>query len=165
MIYTIELVCTYPKARCVYSYILSCSTGDSMVKLYRNLWSSSTSFSYGPIWNIPAKCGILISIEGQGCLGEVQKFACELVTSKWDSSYEELLSPTDLRPLQDRRLDFKLVLMFKVVHSLCYILPGMIHWHTEWNVGAAGTPTHTIVKWKNILDNSTITGPSYKLSM
>ena len=40
-------------------------------------------------------------IEGQGCIRESPKICLQLATSKWDSSYEELLSLTDLKPLQD----------------------------------------------------------------
>ena len=53
-------------------------------------------------------------------LEKVQKFACKLATSRWDSSYEELLSLLDMSPLQDRRLELKLGLMFKLVHKLCF---------------------------------------------
>ena len=53
-------------------------------------------------------------------LEKVQKFACKLATSKWDSSYNELLSFLDLKPLQERRLELKLGLMFKLVHKLCF---------------------------------------------
>ena len=56
----------------------------------------------------------------RNALEKVQKFACKLATSKWNSSYEELLDLTDLKPLQDRRLESKLGLLFKLVHNLCF---------------------------------------------
>ena len=44
----------------------------------------------------------------ENALEKVQKFACKLATSKWDSSYNELLSLLNLKPLQERRLELKL---------------------------------------------------------
>ena len=41
----------------------------------------------------------------KGALEKVQKFACKLATSKWDSSYEELLRLVEVKPLQDRRVE------------------------------------------------------------
>ena len=55
-------------------------------------------------------------------LEKVQKFACKLATAKWDCSYEELLGLMQLKSLQNRRLDSKLGLVFKLVHNLCYFL-------------------------------------------
>ena len=43
----------------------------------------------------------------RNALEKVQKFACKLATSRWDSSYEELLNLLDLKPLQDRRVEPK----------------------------------------------------------
>ena len=54
----------------------------------------------------------------RNALEKVQKIMCKLATSKWNSSYEELLDLTDLKPLQDRRLESKLGLLFKLVHNL-----------------------------------------------
>ena len=54
----------------------------------------------------------------KNALEKVQKFACKLATSKWDSSYNELLSLLYLKPLQERRVELKLGLMFKLVHKL-----------------------------------------------
>ena len=55
-------------------------------------------------------------------LEKVQKFACKLATSKWNSRYEELLSLMDIKPLQNRRLELKLGLMFKLVNNLCFTI-------------------------------------------
>ena len=60
----------------------------------------------------------------KGALETVQKFACKLATSRWDDSYEELLRLIELKPLQDRRLELKLGLMFKLVHNLCFFPEG-----------------------------------------
>ena len=43
----------------------------------------------------------------KGALEKVQKYACKLATSKWDTSYEELRL-VDVQPLQDRKLELKL---------------------------------------------------------
>ena len=64
-------------------------------------------------------------------LEKVQKFACKLATSKWDSSYEELLSLMDLKPLQNRRLESKLGLMFKLVNNLCFFPDNSWSFHTN----------------------------------
>ena len=54
---------------------------------------------------------------------DVQKFALKVVTSKWDSSYDELLELAKLKPLEERRAELKLGLLFKIVHNLCFFWP------------------------------------------
>ena len=113
----------------------------------------------------------------KAALEKVQKFACKLATSKWDSSYEELLRLTDLKPLQDRRLDFKLGLLFKLVHNLCYFPDDswayrmkhrcsrnsnslqLLRPHAHTNAYLNSFFPHTIAKW-NMLDNFAITATS-----
>ena len=115
----------------------------------------------------------------KAALEKAKKFACKLAILKWGSSYEELLSLTDLKSLQDRRLDFKLGLIFKMVHTLalCYFPADSWAYRTKhrcsWNSNSlqllrppARTNAylnsffpHTIAKW-NMLDNSTITATS-----
>ena len=41
----------------------------------------------------------------RNALDKVQKFACKLATSRWDSSDEELLNLLDLKPLQEEGLN------------------------------------------------------------
>ena len=69
-----------------------------------------------------ASPGVFLSCGGSHLMKveKVQKFACKLATSRWDSSYDELLSLLDMTSLQDRRLELKLGLMFKLVHKLCF---------------------------------------------
>ena len=51
---------------------------------------------------------------------DVQKFALKVVTSKWDSSYDELLELAKLKPLEERRTELKLGMLSKIVHNLCF---------------------------------------------
>ena len=117
-------------------------------------------------------------------LEKVQKFACKLylATAKWDSSYEALLSLMELKPLQNRRLDSKLGLMFKLVHNLCYFPDNS--WSFRANHRCSRNTNslqlsrplartnaylnsffpHTAANW-NMLDNSTVTATSYKSFM
>ena len=115
----------------------------------------------------------------KGALEKVQKFACKLATSKWDSSYEELLGLVDIQPLQDRRLELKLGVLFKLVHNLCFFPEGSWSYHQNCRNGRnshslqlsrplAHTNAymysffpHTVSNW-NMLDNKTVTCTSYK---
>ena len=72
-----------------------------------------------------------LSNKDKNALEKVQKFACKLATSKWDSSYNELLRLLDLKPLQERRLELKLGLMFKLVHKLCFFPDNSWSHHTN----------------------------------
>ena len=115
----------------------------------------------------------------KGALEKVQKFACKLATSKWDSSYEELLRLVDVQPLQDRRLELKLGILFKLVHNLCFFPEGSWSYHPncrnsrnshslQLSRPLAHTNSymysffpHTVSNW-NMLDNKTVTCTSYK---
>ena len=61
-----------------------------------------------------------------GALESVQKFACRMATHNWTSSYQELLSLTDLPTLERRRIELQLSHLFKVVHNLCYFPEGLV---------------------------------------
>ena len=115
-------------------------------------------------------------------LEKVQKFACKLATSKWNSSYEELLDLTDLKSLQDRRLESKLGLLFKMVHNLCFFPDNSWSFRTNsrcnrntnslqlsrpfarTNAYMASFFPHTVANW-NLLDNNAVTASSYKSFM
>ena len=56
----------------------------------------------------------------------VQKFALKLVTSKWDSSCDELLQLAELKTLEERRVELKLELLFKIIHNLCFFPDGSV---------------------------------------
>ena len=66
-----------------------------------------------------ARCGILtlpkIEMPWKKCKNSCANW---LLLNGIASSYEELLDLTDLKPLQDRRLESKLGLLFKLVHNL-----------------------------------------------
>ena len=44
----------------------------------------------------------------------MQKFACKMITRKWDKGYDDLLNMTNLPSLADRRL----CSLYKIVHNL-----------------------------------------------
>ena len=117
----------------------------------------------------------------QNALERVQKFACKLITSRWDSSYEDLLKLLDLKPLQCRRAESKLGLMFKLVHGLCFFPNDSWSFRTSRNTRNSNSLQllrpfartnaymhsffpHTASNW-NLLDNATVTVTSYKSSM
>ena len=53
-------------------------------------------------------------------LENVQKFACKLASRQWDAGYQELLDLFELPTLEERRLELKLGLLFKMLHKMCY---------------------------------------------
>ncbi len=53
-------------------------------------------------------------------LEDVQKFGLRLAAHQWDCSYQDLLEAFELPLLEERRLELKLGLLFKIVHNLCY---------------------------------------------
>ena len=53
-------------------------------------------------------------------LEKVQKFACRMAAHRWDAGYQELLEIFELPSLEERRLNLKLGLLFKILHELCY---------------------------------------------
>ena len=55
-----------------------------------------------------------------GALESVQKFACRMAAHNWTSSYQELLSLTNLSTLERRRIELQLSRLFKIVHNLYY---------------------------------------------
>ena len=52
-------------------------------------------------------------------LESVQKFALKLISHRWESGYEELISLVNIPKLSNRRLHLKLAQVYKVVHQLC----------------------------------------------
>ena len=54
----------------------------------------------------------------------VQKFALKLASARWDSSYDELLELIEVKPLEERRIELKLGLLYKIVHNLCFFPDG-----------------------------------------
>ena len=62
-----------------------------------------------------------------GALESVQNFACRMATHNWTiSSYQELLSLTNLPILERRRIELQLSHLFKIVHNLCYFPEGLV---------------------------------------
>ena len=44
-----------------------------------------------------------------------------MATGLWDSSYQDLLELVDLPPLDCRRLETRLCLLYKIIYELCYL--------------------------------------------
>ena len=57
-------------------------------------------------------------VEDKKILEDVQKLACRLTSQQWDSSYQDLLQLYELPSLEERRLNLRLGLMFKIMHNL-----------------------------------------------
>ena len=111
----------------------------------------------------------------------VQKFALKVVTSKWDNSYDELLEDVKLKSLEERRLELKLGLLFKIVHNLCFFPDGSWEFRNcrsgrsshsqQLSVPFAHTNSyfysffpHTSSNW-NLLDEHCLSSPSYSSFM
>jgi len=62
----------------------------------------------------------------QDLLESTQKFACKMMTKKWDRGYDELLNMTNLPSLADRRLYLKLCSLYKIVYDLSYFPPDIV---------------------------------------
>ena len=121
-------------------------------------------------------------LKDKTALEKIQKFACKLATSKWESGYEDLLSLMELQPLEDRRTDSKLGLLFKLVHNLCHFLADSWEFRSTPRCSRNSNPLqlvrplartnaylnsffpHTIASW-NMLDHSTTASNSYKSFM
>ena len=76
--------------------------------------------------------GIVIKIYWPQFQEKVQKFACRIASGRWDASYKELLDLFQLPNVEERRLDLKLGLLFKIVHGLCHF-PGIESFTTLQN--------------------------------
>ena len=53
-------------------------------------------------------------------LENTQKFALKLISHNWSTSYQDLLSLSDLPTLSTRRLHLKLSQVYKIVYNLCH---------------------------------------------
>ena len=109
----------------------------------------------------------------------VQKFALKVVTSRWDSGYEELMQLVDLQPLEERRVEMKLGLLFKIIHNLCFFPDGSLNYRNcrssrtlhsqQLAIPLAHTnsyfcsffPHDTASTWNMLLDESCISTTSY----
>ena len=47
-------------------------------------------------------------VKDKKAIEAVQKFTLNVVTSRWDGGYEELMQLVDLQPLEERRVEMKL---------------------------------------------------------
>ena len=74
-------------------------------------------------------------VKDKKAIEDVQKFALKVITSKWDSSaiMNELLELVGLQPLEERLLENKLGLLFKIVHNLYF-------YHSTDNVSFQASP-------------------------
>ena len=70
----------------------------------------------------------------------MQKFACRIASGRRDASYLEHLDLLQLPNLEERRLDLKLGLLFKILHDLCHF-PGIESFTTLRTTIQAGTLT------------------------
>ena len=59
-------------------------------------------------------------------LEAVQKFATKIISHCWDSGYDDLLSTVNIPRLSSRRLNLKLMQMYRILHGLAYFPPGII---------------------------------------
>ena len=124
-------ICT--KARRVlgllYRRFYGSTSQDSLKQLYLSLVRPHMEYAC-QVWD-PHLAGDKKAIE---C---VQKFALKLATAKWDKSYDELLDLADLKPLEDRRVELKLGLLYKILNDLCFFPDGSLEFRNHWSSRSA----------------------------
>ena len=120
-------ICT--KARRVlgllYRRFYGSTSQESLKQLYLSLVRPHMEYAC-QVWD-PHLAGDKKAIE---C---VQKFALKLATAKWDKSYDELLDLADLKPLEDRRVELKLGLLYKILNDLCFFPDGPLKFRNHWS--------------------------------
>ena len=111
-------------------------------------------------------------------LENVQKFALRMATRCWDSSYQDLLELVNLPTLEQRRLEARLCLLYRIIHNLCYFDNSVFalstfcshrrfhplflkhaHPFAHTNSYFYSFVPHTITLW-NSLNTTTVTAPS-----
>ena len=96
----------------LYRRFCSCTSPDALKQLYLSLVRPHLEYAC-QIWD-PHLIKDKKSLEG------VQKFGLKLAAHQWDCSYEDLLELFQLPTLEERRLQLKLGLIFKIIHNLCH---------------------------------------------
>ena len=91
---------------------------DTLRQLYISIVRPHMEYA-APVWDPHLR-------KDQDLLESTQKFACKMITRKWDKGYDELLNMTNLPSLADRRLYLKLCSLYKIVHNLSYFPPNII---------------------------------------
>ena len=82
---------------------------DTLCQLYISIVRPHMEYA-APVWDPHLR-------KDQDLLESTQKFACTMITRKWDKGYDELLNMTNLPSLADRRLYLKLCSLYKIVHT------------------------------------------------
>ena len=88
------------------------SSTETMLKLYSSFIRPHMEYA-AAVWDLFLNKDIDL-------LEDTQKFALQVCTKSWSSSYDELLSRTGLPSLQERRCQFKLCQTFNIVNSLAF---------------------------------------------
>ena len=116
----IQAVCSRAKQvlGLLYRKFYNHSSTETLTQLYISLVRPHLEYAC-PVW-APHMSKDIVAIEN------VQKFACKMATHNWNTSYQDLLSVTELPTLERRRLDLKLGLLFKIVHKLCFFPDGIV---------------------------------------
>ena len=116
----IQAVCSRAKQvlGLLYRKFYNHSSTETLAQLYISLVRPHLEYAC-PVW-APHMAKDILAIEN------VQKFACRMATHNWNTSYQDLLSVTELPTLERRRLDLKLGLLFKIVHKLCFFPDGTV---------------------------------------
>ena len=148
----------------LYRRFYSCSGPDALKQLYLSLVRPHLEYVC-QIWDPHL-------VKDKKNLEDVQKFGLRLAAHQWDSNYQDLLELFQLPTLEERRLELKLGLLFKIIHNLCYFPdvpeprgghrnlrashPLQLKLHTN----AYSCSPHTMSAW-NSLDNPFITSNNF----
>ena len=97
--------------------------GNSLLQLYLSLVRPHLDYA-SAVWSP-------YLIKDKAALESVQKFACHMATTSWDSSYQDLLDLVDLPTLECRRLETRLCLLYKIIYNLCYFDEGVFTLRTS----------------------------------
>ena len=102
------------------------SSPATLTKLYCSFICPHLEYA-SIVWN-PGLKGEVNALEN------VQKFALRMCTKQWSSSYDELLSSTNLPSLKDRRTQASLCHLFKIMHGETEFADAPLHhWTSNYN--------------------------------
>ena len=154
----------------LYRQFYNHTSSDAMLQLYLSLVRPHLDYA-ASIWSPYTN-------KDKTLLENVQKFALRMATRCWDSSYQDLLELVNLPTLEQRRLEARLCLLYRIIHNLCYFDNSVFalstfcshrrfhplflkhaHPFAHTNSYFYSFVPHTITLW-NSLNTTTVTAPS-----
>ncbi len=98
------------------------ANSDTLLQLYLTMVRPHVGYA-NPVWN-PYMCKEVKMVE------DVEKFAMRVITRRWDTGYQDLLSMVNIPSLEFRRLHSSMYTLYKSVHGLCFFPPDIV---SQWS--------------------------------